>query len=257
MYLSLYCQSGDTWNIMKSYVNRYLDNLKANLIIIQPTITPTHQIQALNVSMSPRPQFFMIWYHYFRRCTLLGHTKRVQPQVGDERCLDEWWYSQLVVFLEWEQTCLQKVYPWGVAWFSMLKDGHNLFAWFLFFDQAYRIFCSWNAARCVNICSRKAWKRIFQIPKAEGFFLIKFDDFHRLIVILWDWILFLWMCAIYARFRSLRWILDWCQPRSFGREFCVLDDLSCRQLDVGMDVSSLSSRWRNMPHLFFLGKVFR
>ena len=170
MYLSLYCQSGDTWNIMKSYVNRYLDNLKANLIIIQPTITPTHQIQALNVSMSPRLQFFMIWYHYFRRCTLLGHTKRVQPQVGDERCLDEWWYSQLIVFLEWEQTCLQKVYPWGVAWFSMLKDGHNLFAWFLFFDQAYRIFCSWNAARCVNICSRKAWKRIFQIPKAEGFF---------------------------------------------------------------------------------------
>jgi len=25
----------------------------------------------------------MLWYHYFRRCTLLGHTKRVQPQVRE------------------------------------------------------------------------------------------------------------------------------------------------------------------------------
>ena len=43
--------------------------------------------------------------------------------------------------------------------------------------------------------------------------------------------------------------------RVLVENFVFFHDLSCRQLDVGMDVSSLS-RWRNIfSHLFFLGKV--
>ena len=149
----------------------------------------------------------------------------------------------------------KKVYPWGVAWFSkMLRDGQ--ICCFIFFSTKHTV-----AARCVNICSGKAWKHIFQILKAEVLF---WEENDGRIFVAWmifiDWwrhplrlnVVFVTSRDIYARFRSLRWILDWCEPQSF-REFCyVFDDLSCRQLDVGMDVSSLSNLGEAWPS--FLGR---
>lgn len=148
----------------------------------------------------------------------------------------------------------KKVYPWGVAWFSkMLRDG-QVCCLIFFRPNIPSLPGAWIfvLGRLENT-SFKSWRPKFFFGKkmTEGFFVawMIFIDWWRHPLRL-D--VFVTSCDISARFRSLRWILDWCEPQSF-REFCyVFDDLSCRQLDVGMDVSSLSNLGEAWPS--FLGR---